>query len=96
MWQTSPNLARASCRGDKLSSEKTTSAFPLRAGIASLKVLQGLEEFLSCFSDMTLSGLHKIKSDKSKSKRGIRLDIVPWFHALNNYPSYGNMKYSPA
>lgn len=43
----------------------------------------GVVEFLSCYSDMTLSGLHKIKSDKIESNRRITLDTLPGFHAFN-------------
>lgn len=39
---------------------------------------------------MTVSGLHEIKSDKIESERGIKLDIVPCFHALNKKTYYGN------
>lgn len=64
-----------------LALRQKTSALPLRAGIASVKVLLDKERRNSChvIQDMTLSGLHKIKCDKRESKRGIRLDTAPCF-----------------
>lgn len=98
VWLISPNHAQTNCREAKLSSEtKTTPAFHAKSQSIFCKgaTWQGAAAFLSYYSDMTLSGLHKIKCDKRESKGGIRLDVAPCSRALNKSTSYGNMIYSP-
>lgn len=93
VWHILTNITHAHCCQAALTSETKNICVPAKSckRLYEGATWQEVAEFLSCYSDMTLSGLRKIKYDKTGSVRGIRLVIAPCFQALNNYIFSGNM-----